>query len=121
MRFFNISSLSLAAVMVVAGAAAIVSPASAEPAALSDGAYLSASRCAGIAQGLGADTAAINRVVADQDVGREAFISDRAATSRDEAARTARRAGPDIKAHMTAEWNGACQAYLGAAMSTASR
>ena len=40
------------------------------------------------------------------------FIADRASDTRSEAARQARRAGPDVKAKLTAERDGVCQSYL---------
>ena len=98
--------------MVVAAGVAAVTPASAsETRHMSDSAYLAAARCAGIAQGLGSDASAFDKVVDEQSTGRETFVADRAASTREDAARQARRAGADTKAHLTAERDGACQAY----------
>jgi hypothetical protein len=114
--FAPLAPLAFAGLMAVAGVAAAVSPASAAPAArshLSDGAYLAAARCSGIAQGLGADASDLNKLLDDQDSGREASINDRAAAAREEAARVARRAGPEMKAHLTGEWEGVCKTFVG--------
>lgn len=112
MQVSSLSSLALAGLLVVAAGVAAVTPASAtESRQLSDSAYLAAARCAGLAAGLGSDAAAFNKVVDDQSSGREPFVAERAATTRDDAARQAKHAGPDMKAHLTAERDGACQAY----------
>jgi hypothetical protein len=112
MRPSDVSSLGLAAVMAIAAATAVVSPASALTHRLSDTAFLATARCAGLAEGLGSDPKAFDKVVDDQIAGRESFIADRASETRQDAARQARHAGADVKARLSAERDGVCQGYL---------
>lgn len=114
MRPTTLAPLALAAMMVAVGVMAVVTPASAAGTAyLSDAQYLAAARCAGLAQGLGADSAPYAKVLDNQDSGREGIVTDRAATTREEAAREARHAGPDARGHLAAELDGVCHAIAG--------
>jgi len=84
----------------------------ASPKSLNDSAYLNLARCAGISEGLGGDASGFDKLLSAEDGGREAYILDRAVARRIEAAREARHAGPDTKAHLTAERDGVCKALV---------
>ncbi len=79
---------------------------------MTDSTYLAIARCAGVSEGLGADASGFNKVLSDQDVGRQSMVLDRAKQVRDQTASNARRAGADTKSHLHAELDGACKAYL---------
>lgn len=114
MRLTTFAPLGFAGLVLTAGLLAAVSPASAAGNSyMSDSQYLAAARCAGIAQGLGADASAYDKVLDDQSGGRETFVTARAGSSREDAAREARHAGPDTKAHLSAELGGVCHAISG--------
>lgn len=114
MRPTTVAPLALAAMMVAVGVMAVVTPASAAGAAyLSDTEYLAAARCAGIAQGLGADASPYAKVLDDQDAGRQGFVASLAASRREDATREARNAGPDSRGHLAAELGGVCHAIAG--------
>lgn len=111
MRLSALSPLVFAVAMATAGVAAVVDSAHAAPASqrMTDTAYLALARCAGIADGAGSDASAFDKALRDNEDGREPFVADRAAVQRSDAAREARHAGPDTKAHLTAELNGVCK------------
>jgi hypothetical protein len=73
--------------------------------------YLRASRCRGIAVGLGADPAAINAYLKSAMAGRPPAILDRADEEFDRAKRQIRG---DSKTRLQAELDGPCAAYAGA-------
>jgi len=99
------ASLSLAA----AGAGSV----SAQPP--SDMDYLRASRCRGIAAGLGTDTSAIDAYVKSAARGRMPSVQDRADQEFAKAKREARGEG---KTRLQAELSGACAAYAAPASAT---
>lgn len=80
----------------------------------SDNDYLTASRCAGLAQGSKMDTTHIDALLKDHGAWRLGFISERAENARSDATRLARRASPAQRQHFDAELAGYCQAYLNA-------
>lgn len=96
-----------AAVSALAGAAAAQNP---EP--LSDVAYIAAARCEGLAQGAKVDTAAIKKMLVNQEGARSQAILDKADEVRQDAKRQASHAQGYMAESVNAELNGACQAYL---------
>lgn len=74
--------------------------------------YLKASRCKGIAQGMGADTASLQAFLKAEGRTRADYILQRA----DEEATRARRQTSDanLKDRLAAELSGACTAYMSA-------
>ena len=115
MRPMSLAPLGFAGLMAALGIVAVVSPspASAAAAQLSDGQYVATARCAGLATGLGSDASSFEKVLRDQEVGRMPMVMDQASETRDNAAREAKRAGPDTRARFTAERDGACHAIAG--------
>jgi len=80
---------------------------------LSDGEYLAAARCAGIAEGLGADTKAYERVLDVESANRPNFVMDAADNARSDGARLARRSDAKAKTEVAVEHDGVCKAYAG--------
>jgi hypothetical protein len=74
----------------------------------SDTDYLRASRCRGIAVGLGVDASALNAFVKAQGQGRAPSIEERAD---EEFARARREAHGDGKDRLSAELSSACQSF----------
>jgi hypothetical protein len=85
---------------------------------VSDTDYVEASRCRGIAVGLGADAAALNAFVKSQAGGRNLLVQDRAD---EEFARGKREAKGDGKERLSAELSGACAAFTAPAKAMAAR
>ncbi len=107
------ASITFAAAITVAGVAGMVSPASAaDRTEMNDSTYIAIAHCAGVSEGLGADASGFDKVLSDQDVGRQSVVLERAKQVRDQTASNARRAGADTKGHLQAELDGACRAYL---------
>jgi hypothetical protein len=101
----------LVATLVAAAGAAAVTPVRAE-APLSDVAYMQAARCAGLAEGSGADARRISAMLDHQD-GRMSYVVEKADELRSSANREARRASGYGKAEIQGELSGVCRAYLG--------
>jgi hypothetical protein len=101
-----IASVALAASM---GASALAQPNRA--AFASDVDYLRASRCRGIAEGVGADGATLAAYLKQQEVGRAGYI---VARGQDERTRAKRQAKGYGRAQAEAELAGGCQAFTGA-------
>ena len=80
---------------------------------LSDGQYLTAARCAGIAEGLGADTKPYDKVLDIESGGRPNFVMDAADNARNDGARLARRSDSKAKSEVAVEHDGVCKAYVG--------
>lgn len=80
--------------------------------------YMKASRCKGLATGLGADTAGIDAFLKEQGRSRTLIVADRGAEEMTKAKREAAKA--DTKDRVSAELSGPCMAYSGAARDTAS-
>ena len=57
------------------------------------------------------DTTSIDAFIKDQSRGRVSYIVDRGESARADAEREARKAGPDAKAKLIAERDGACSNY----------
>jgi hypothetical protein len=99
----NVAAVALASLTLASSA----SMAFAAP--VTDVDYLKASRCRGIAAGLGADPSAINAYLKSASAGRGPSIIDRA----DEEYATAKRqARGDGKERLQAELSGPCSAYV---------
>lgn len=111
MRFPDSTSMLFVATLVAAAVIGAVTPASAAAPA-TDVDYLNISRCTGLAEGMGRDASALKLRMADAGRGRDAYIYDRGAQMRADAAREARRAGDDAKRHLAAESDGACSALV---------
>jgi hypothetical protein len=71
--------------------------------------YLKASRCRGLAVGLGADAAGLTAYVKAQSGGRAPYITEQAD---EEFAKARREAHGEAKERLSAELNGACAAYV---------
>ena len=109
----KIAAVTLAAISLAAAtsAAAAASPAS-------DMDYLKASRCRGIAAGVGADAAGLDAYLKAEGVARPAYIVQRGEQEFDHAKRQARGEGKD---RLAAELAGPCMAYTAPAKSVAVR
>lgn len=82
--------------------------------------YLKASRCKGIAEGVGStDTAGLDAFLKTNGAGRVAYVSERASTEQDKAKRESRKT--ERRDRLTAELNGPCMAYMGPAKDLAVR
>jgi hypothetical protein len=112
MRISALAPFMFAGLMAVAGVAAAVSPAQAQPANLSDSDYLQAAHCIGVAEGLGADGKPLSKWMDSESFNHPSYIVDQANQSRDSAARSARSANPDVKARLEAQQTGVCRAYV---------
>jgi hypothetical protein len=98
----NVAAVALASLSLASAASlAVAAPAT-------DADYLRASRCRGIAVGLGADPAAINAYLKTAVAGRSPAILDRADG---EFVRAKREARGDGKERLQAELAGPCAAY----------
>ncbi|MBO9545417.1 hypothetical protein [Caulobacter sp.] len=87
----------------------------------SDAEYLKANRCLGLAQSadLGAvDATALTAQIKDQGRGRDISMRDRGDSTRDDARRAGKTRNDAVKAKLTAELGGSCQAYLGTSVAT---
>jgi hypothetical protein len=102
----NAAAISLAS-LALAGALSATAVAAPAPFA-SDVDYLRASRCRGIAEGVGADGAALAAYLKGQESGRAAYIVQR---GEDERVHAKRQAKGFAKAQLEAELSGACQAF----------
>ncbi len=78
---------------------------------ISDGQYLTAARCAGIADGLGADAKPYEKVLDMESGGRPNFILDAADNARSDGARLAHRKDAKAKTEVAVEQDGVCKAY----------
>jgi hypothetical protein len=92
----------LAFFLTVGGTAAYAQP------KLTDVQYVQAARCAGLVEGSGGDVAALNAILNTQSRSREAFIAERAANYRSEAARAIRKATGAKLAGLTTERDRTC-------------
>jgi hypothetical protein len=101
--------LSIAAALV---AVSLSGAASAAGRTLDDSTYIAVARCAGLAEGVGADAAPFNSVLDAQSGSRLAEVMDRADEAKDTAKRNAGHSGPDGKAGYAKEVDGACRSYL---------
>ena len=108
----NLAAVTLASLSLASAASlAVAAPAS-------DVDYLRASRCRGIAVGLGADPSAINAYLKSALAGRSPAILDRAD---EEFARAKRESRGDGKERLQAELAGPCAAYAGPTRTSALR
>jgi len=108
MRTSFVLSIALAGLLVVGS----VTPALAgQSTHISDGQYLTAARCAGIAQGLGSDTKPYDTVLDLESGGRPNFVLDAADNARNDGARLARRGDTKAKTEVALEQDGVCKAY----------
>lgn len=100
----NVAAVALASLSLASAASLAVA------APTSDVDYLRASRCRGIAVGLGADPSAINAYLKSAAGGRSPAILDRAD---EEFARAKREGHGDGRERLQAELAGPCAAYAG--------
>jgi len=96
------AALAFTSLSLAAGAAA------AAPVQATDMDYLRASRCRGLAAGLGADASGIEAYLKSASQGRSLSVQDRGAQ---EFAKAKRQAGGEAKPRLQAELSGACTAY----------
>jgi hypothetical protein len=100
----NVAAVTLASLSLASSASlAFAAP-------VTDVDYLRASRCRGIAAGLGADTSAINAYLKAATAGRGPSILERAD---DEYATAKRQAHGDGRERLQAELSGPCAAFAG--------
>jgi hypothetical protein len=104
-EIMNIPAVALASLTLASAGAAYAAP-------ISDVDYLKASRCRGIAVGLGADTTAIDSYLKRASAGRGPSIVNRADEEFAKAKRQGR--GADGKARLQAELSGPCSVYTAA-------
>ena len=96
------------AAIAFASASLATGSAAALPAQPTDMDYLRASRCRGIAAGLGADASGIEAYLKTAAQGRSLSVQDRGGQ---EFAKAKRQASGDGKTRLQAELSGACAAY----------
>ena len=106
------AAIALAAVALLAAGAAAASE------RVTDLDYLKASRCKGLATGLGSDTAGFDAFLKEQGRSRSTMVIDRADTELTRGKREASRG--DAKARLSAEVAGPCVAYTGSSKDMAS-
>jgi hypothetical protein len=110
-------------VLLIAAPLALSTVAFAGQTHFTDSQYVAASRCQALmsSQALGkVDTSAIDQLLKTEGGARSPAALDLADEARETAERAARHAGPYNKAQLVAERNGACQAYNGSGMVSAS-
>jgi hypothetical protein len=73
--------------------------------------YMKASRCKGLAEAMGADTAGVDAYLKQEGRGRAPFVVERAGAEMSKAKREAR--SEDRRDRLSAELTGACTAYTG--------
>jgi hypothetical protein len=78
---------------------------------VSDLDYMKASRCKGLATGLGADTSGLDAFLKQQSVSRSPIVVDRADDEMTRGRKEAKRT--DAKDRLSAELSGPCMAYAG--------
>lgn len=111
MRLISLAPMVFAATILAAGVSALAGNASAAEARMSDEDFWNASRCAGIAHGLGEDTRALDAYLDRQSLLRSSYIADRGAELAKDGADLGKRGGlaRDRAQH---EHDGYCQTYL---------
>lgn len=95
----------------------------AAPTHMSDAQYIAVARCDGLADSkalAGGDAASMDAVVKAEGHNRSPDVTDRADQARSDALREANHAGPQGKAGLVAERDGACQAWAHPASDMAS-
>jgi hypothetical protein len=95
--------IALVAILGLAGAAEAADR-------MSDMAFVKASRCKGIAVGVGQETAALDSLLKEQGRTREAYIRQRAENEMTRARREAR--SEDRRARLSAELTGVCASLV---------
>jgi hypothetical protein len=101
-----LSIAAAVAVVSIGGVACAATP------SLNDSTYIAVARCAGWAEGVGADAAPFNTVLDAQSGTRLSEVMDQADDAKTDAKRNAGHAGPDGKAGYARDVNGVCQSYL---------
>jgi hypothetical protein len=103
--------MKIAAILLVAAGLASAGAASAATSSIkTDLDYLKASRCRGLAAGVGSDTTGIDATLKAEGRSRAPYILSRAQDEMDRAKRQTKNA--NLKDRLTAELNGVCTAYL---------
>ena len=85
---------------------------------VSDLDYMKASRCKGLATGLGADASGLDAFLKEQSVSRSPIVVDRGAEEMTRGKREAKKS--DSKDRVSAELSGPCMAYAGPSKGIAS-
>jgi hypothetical protein len=80
--------------------------------------YMKASRCKGLAAGLGADASGLDAFLKQQSVSRSPVVVDRGEEEMTRGKRDAKKS--DSKDRVSAELSGPCMAYAGSAKDVAS-
>jgi hypothetical protein len=111
----------IASIVLAFGVAAGAAQAQAASARMSDTEYLQAVRCRGLAAAQGIDTAQIDAELKTQKHGRHSYIAERASDTARAARRAAGSGSAAMKAQISAEMQGACQAYFGETQALALR
>ena len=106
------------AVMALAAAGLFAAGAASASDRVSDVDYMKASRCKGIATGLGADSAGLDAFLKEQSASRSSIIVDRGAEEMARGKKEAKRS--ESKDRVNAELSGPCLAYSGSAKGGAS-
>ncbi|HEX4179303.1 MAG TPA: hypothetical protein VHY32_00780 [Caulobacteraceae bacterium] len=107
----SMSKITIASLVFAASAFAGAANAQ-KPDRLTDVAFIAANRCEGLAQGAKVDVAGIKKMLDFQGNQRGQYILEKADEARDDAKRQASRADGYTWQTVSAELNGACQAYL---------
>ena len=97
------------AAILIAGASLVAATTATASPRISDLDYLRASRCKGLAQTLGADTAGVDALLKSAKMSRQPVIQERASAELARAKREAR----SQKDKVAAELSGGCVAYMG--------
>jgi hypothetical protein len=107
----------LKAVIIAASLAASTAALAGSSDRLTDVQYMHLARCRALAASTqlgGGDASAFDAALKSQRASRETYVFDRADQLAEDARMAARHAGPDQRAHLIAERDGACQTLLGA-------
>jgi carbamoylphosphate synthase small subunit len=111
--------MRIAAPAILLAAIAAAGFATAASAAVSDSDFIRASRCKGIAEGLGVDAADLTSFVRAEGRTRLPIITDQAAAAEKKARRDVAKA--EAKSRFETELSGVCAAYAGAPKAVAAR
>jgi hypothetical protein len=107
--------MSMLKALIIVAPLVLSTAAIAAPDHLTDAQYIAAARCQALmaSSALGAvDMHAVNAVMTSEGATRSPAVADRADQARAQADRAARHAGPDTKATLIAERDGACHSLF---------
>lgn len=100
---------------------ALVAGAASAQTRLTDVQFIKAAECAGIEQGMKADTASVRAFLQSERAGRPVYVQTRAEQAMDEAKRKVKRAGKATLEELEAQRQGVCVGLLGASLTSAAR